>query len=190
MQKYEEKSNPLLTFIKKCVKLDVSGYIFKYDFRDRFLAWQKQNRYRLWNDKEISLTIKSDLGLEEKRVDNQESGERYWAWLGVCWNENETTGVLARVSGMSRVSPISSLFMKEEVGVTLDKVDTLAKNTPYYEINNYKSLKEYINSLSWEVDIEDILKKCENREWAEQRIAEMIKEGDLYEPKKGFVKKI
>lgn len=158
MQKYEDVSNPLQRFIReKCVK-DPSKHIFKFEFRDRFLAWQTQNGYRSWNEKMLGQSMKEVF--EEQRL-SHESGNRWFAWVGLGW-KTESDGKL--------------------LDKRFDASGGLHKNP-------HDHLIQLVRSCDNLADVEQIREQAKQFEgfdfdsWLE----ECLKTGVLFEPKKGFV---
>lgn len=85
-ERYESLSNPLEKFIKLHTYEDPNGHIFKFQFRDRFQAFCKENGFRIWNEKQIGSFMKDRF--EDAKVEgdwNYEKKEKQWwrAWLGI-----------------------------------------------------------------------------------------------------------
>lgn len=95
-QRFEERSNPLSKFLEQNFEKDINEHIFKFEFKELFLTWLKDNGFRVWNDQEIGRTMK-EAGFEEHREiknifdkQKQEFVEKYyWAWIGLKLKEKE-----------------------------------------------------------------------------------------------------
>jgi P4 family phage/plasmid primase-like protien len=81
MRRYEEKSNPLIKFLELNVVKSYSGFIPKWEFRERFKTYLKSNGYREWTDNEIGSNMK------EQYEDAQRGDNRLRVWLGVMWKD-------------------------------------------------------------------------------------------------------
>jgi len=55
-----------------------------------------------------------------------------------------------------------------------------------YKICNVKQLKEFVKEKK-KIEIQKLLQYCESPVWAEERIKDMMKEGELFENPKGFI---
>ncbi len=110
-QKYEDASDPLQKFLKEKTIKDVDGQIPKFEFRDIFVTWLKENGHRVWSEKQISRHMKERF--EENReeysvpvVDNegQKRFEKKWwnSWVDLSWD-------ISRISGFSTYSYLGSI---------------------------------------------------------------------------------
>lgn len=87
-QRYEEKSNPLKKFIELFIIASPYGYIYKYEFRDRFQTFLTQNRHRVWNEKEIGVMMK-------EMYEEKQTGDSGWrAWVGIAWKDEKSEEVV------------------------------------------------------------------------------------------------
>lgn len=78
-KKFEDKSDPLNKFLKENTFVNPDGYIYKYEFRDAFVAWLTEHGYRVWNESEIGKRMR-------ERYDEGQHGEkRYRAWDTISW---------------------------------------------------------------------------------------------------------
>lgn len=92
---YEKLSNPLIQFLSEHTQEDGEGSIFKYEFRDYFITWLKENKLRVWNDTEIGRKMK-ELGYQDGRklakdLSSSEGklvSKQYKAWLGLRLQRN------------------------------------------------------------------------------------------------------
>lgn len=104
-QTYEDLSNPLHKFLRENTEEDSEGFIFKFEFRERFTEWLKENRLRIWSETELGIEIKRKYD-EGKRSYWSDGGEpkQYRAWLGLKW---------ANIQGISTRQGfnISSIYM-------------------------------------------------------------------------------
>lgn len=84
-ESYENLSDPLQRFLKERVVERSDAFIHKYEFYERFAAWQRTFNYRLWGKRELS----GHMGerFESMKKPNNE-GINYAAWLGVGWRES------------------------------------------------------------------------------------------------------
>ncbi len=93
---YEDLSNPLNKFLREYTIENSSGAIYKYEFKERFVEWLKENKLREWNQTEIGLQMKQKYEdgrkLAREPTYNNETGEfvnkQYWTWLGLIWNSH------------------------------------------------------------------------------------------------------
>jgi len=92
---YEDLSNPLHKFLRENTKEDPDGFIFKFEFRDRFWEWLNVNKLRKWGEREIGVEMKQRY--DEKRIEKEdyydkETGKfvkkRWWAWVGISWSKS------------------------------------------------------------------------------------------------------
>jgi len=80
---YEEKSNPLMLFLKNKTNRDYDSYIPKYEFKDKFKLWMNDNGYRPLPDSEINTLMKDQC--EEVRKVPFGKDNPIWCWLGLSW---------------------------------------------------------------------------------------------------------
>lgn len=90
MERYEAKSNFLDKFISLFLEEDISGFITKSDFKNKFSSWCKENRHREMSEASIGLEMKKK-GFETSRkyFDWMYDGKGGQAriWLGLKWKE-------------------------------------------------------------------------------------------------------
>lgn len=77
---YEEKSNPLGRFIKEECTLDPNEFTFKWELRDAFKIYCKNNGYREWNEREVGQYM-SNEGFETKQ--RSKDGNTWWSYSGI-----------------------------------------------------------------------------------------------------------
>lgn len=117
-KKYEEKSNPLILFNQKFVTKDFEGYIYKFEYEDRFLVWAKENGFRKLSQRDINAYM-CELGIEQGKRGPTEN--RVWSWLGLSWIENK-----ANVQDVQDVQQCYTDFSYKETDMkVLDKLDKL-----------------------------------------------------------------
>lgn len=131
MERYEAHSNPLNKFIKEYCSEDGDSHIFKYEFRDRFEQFCKDNGYRAWNDKEVGLWMKAN-GYETRRKEanwheNEEKGKRYWAYVGISFITTTTTSLENNQDNI------------EKVGVNVQDVQDVQGKTIRSRILSYEN---------------------------------------------------
>lgn len=89
--KYEDLTNPIEKFIKENLKDDFGGFIYKFEFRDRFLEFLKNNGFRKWSEREISKVMKEKYmdGVKNAPFETQKEGDfrrKQWrTWEGLIW---------------------------------------------------------------------------------------------------------
>jgi hypothetical protein len=88
---YEAHSNPINLFLKNYTEEQANGYIFKWEFKERLLAWCEQNKLKIQNDVTIGTKMKM-LGYQDQRkattiYDDKGNKKSYWAWEGLKWKE-------------------------------------------------------------------------------------------------------
>ena len=122
---YEDEANPINKFIREFTEQDSEGHIFKYEFKEKFLAWLKDNKLRIWTDTEIGLFMKS-LGIEDGKRNfyggDSIEPKRYNAWLNI------------KFKGMSNQSNVSttlltSIYNIEKVSKPMVTQDSMDRNT-------------------------------------------------------------
>jgi len=95
-QMYEDLSNPLNRFLREHCKESNGGKLLKYEFRDRFIAWLRENGFRIWSEKEVGAVMKERYHegrkvVEENVVNDQGQLENqirhYRCWEGLDWIE-------------------------------------------------------------------------------------------------------
>lgn len=83
---YEDYSNPLRKFVnEKCV-LDPSADIPGFQFRDELNVWLKSNNYVQMSDREVTINLKDEYGVESKpkHVTKDDGGDTTWRYyLGI-----------------------------------------------------------------------------------------------------------
>ena len=87
-KKYEEKSNPLPKFIEQFVDADVDGSISKWEFKERFNTYLKQNNLRIQSDVEIGMRMK-ELDYDDKKITVDGKSLRYW--INVKWKDQKVS---------------------------------------------------------------------------------------------------
>jgi len=95
MEKYEAHSNPLNKFLKEHCQEDSDSHIFKYEFREQFEYFCKDNGYRAWNDREVGTYMKKE-GYETKKKEARWHTEeatdgnrkRFWAYAGISFTNS------------------------------------------------------------------------------------------------------
>lgn len=87
MQKYEDVSNPLQRFLREKTVQDMNGHIFKFDFKDRFISWQQQNGYRVWNETMIGKMMKEQF--DDSKKANDDKSNYWYAWVGLSWKKKK-----------------------------------------------------------------------------------------------------
>lgn len=91
-QRYEDVSDPLQRFIREHIESDPDGFVFRYEFRERFIAWMKQNGYRTWSEYEIGTTMNTKY--DSKQRLNPLNNNQNWAYLGISWRKTpQLTGL-------------------------------------------------------------------------------------------------
>ncbi len=96
---YEELSNPIKRFIRENLIHEVNSKIPKWEFKDRFIVWLRQNGFRIWSEKEIGHVMKelypetrmempfevlNEYGKTELKI------KLIRAWDGLKWKESHT----------------------------------------------------------------------------------------------------
>jgi len=174
---YEEKSNPLRKFVQDNIKESFDGFIFKWEFRDKFLTFLKSNGYREWGEKEISSAVKSEFSWESVRKAN-ESGDRWFAYVGVKWQEKASVKDVKDVNGNSFSFP----YIENEVKHPYH---------PYHpDHDNQKLMKNIIKFVKSKEEIDYNSLKNLNPHITDELIEQMKTEGLIYEPRSGFLKVI
>jgi len=91
---YEDLSNPLNKFLRTTTEIDEHEKIVKYEFRDRFSNWLRENGFRIWKDRDISIKMRELF--QESRVAihkvydkelKQFVTKHYRAWEGLKWKK-------------------------------------------------------------------------------------------------------
>lgn len=123
-QMYEDLSNPLSKFVRENCVDDTKGYIFKYEFKERFEQWCKDNKLRVWNETEIGIEMKKNYDDGKKTVPLH-ADKRYWAWEGIKWESN-----LSRVSRLSKGKQTLSIYIDifSIPPITIDTMDSNNNN--------------------------------------------------------------
>lgn len=89
MKRYDDKSNPFDKFIKEyCDLEDPDGYIFRFDFAEKFNSFCKEHRFRQFSDISISKMMKNHgIITFSKQTDWLKDGKLklYRAWGGIKW---------------------------------------------------------------------------------------------------------
>lgn len=114
-QRYEDLSDPLQKFLRTKTIEDPNSYVFKYEFKDKFILFLSNNGYRIWNDKELGTHMK------EKFQDAQRGDNNYRVWLGLKWQtqgSQDSQGVLPRhiessTKGEMGVNPVNAVSKEE-----------------------------------------------------------------------------
>lgn len=87
---YEEKSNPFDKFFNENVERS-SSHIAKWEFRERFENWCKENRFRILNNGTINKIMEDKGILSSREYSNWYSSDgnkkQYWAWSGISWKK-------------------------------------------------------------------------------------------------------
>ena len=84
MRNYEEKSNPIMKFIKEFYEEDSAGYITKNSFETELTMWLKDNRFREMSSRAITNAMQRE---------GYEGGKEYIDW----WQNGTLTKKQARV---------------------------------------------------------------------------------------------
>ena len=88
---YEDKSNPFDRFIKENCNLEnPDGFIWKFEFEERFNQWCKENRFRGFSDNTIGRKMKNlGIGSGRKTSNDKEfyfdQPKQWRCWLGIEW---------------------------------------------------------------------------------------------------------
>ena len=81
-KRYEEKSNPLKTYLDLFCCFDSSGFIPKWKFNEAFIGFLHDRGYRDWNSHEINRGLRS-LGIDMSKKVLSEGGNPIWCVLGL-----------------------------------------------------------------------------------------------------------
>jgi len=187
---YENTSNPLNKFIEDETEEDADGFIFKYDFKNRFLSWLKQNGYREWNDVEIGKPMKERF--EEKRKETETKEKSYWCWIGLKWKIGEKNNSFNSFKGilLSRIQPVASRYVVETL-------ETLAENRPLFINKDQKTpflVKNHLNFIEIAVEVteQDFVNYCISQGGDIQQVEIELKKlkiaGIIFEPRPGFLR--
>lgn len=165
---YEEKSNPILVFIKERCYDDPNSYIQKYAFNDSFNLWCRDNGYRKFKNTDINIIMR-EVYQEEK---TGPSDKRYWAWIGIKFKESidDFSKSVQPVQVVQR-SELNSTYRKE-----VQSIGQLGHSGQNLEI----LLKIWSDSnLIYKT------KQLLDMGFSENKLKELKEIGEIFEPKKG-----
>ena len=105
---YEELSDPLTAFLlEQTEQGHDEDYIWRYEFKDRFQEWLKNNKKRIWSESEINSEMRKRFSESKKNYSRfGEPDKRYWAWSGVKWSHS-----MSSKSSMSKGLTTTSLYI-------------------------------------------------------------------------------
>jgi len=81
-KRYEEKSNPLNKFIEETMVRDLNGYVFQWQFKEKFKTWLADKGMRVWMDKDIANKM------NEKYETSQRGDNLYRVWLHIRFKQD------------------------------------------------------------------------------------------------------
>ena len=115
---YEDLSNPLHKFLREhCNETDPNAFVFKYEFRDRFGDWCKENKLRIWSETELGIEMKKRFETQKKQ---QEFSDKYYnAWVGIKFKDFKGSAGFNPFSNSSLY--IDSINRDIESKITLEK---------------------------------------------------------------------
>ena len=142
---YEEKSNPLVKFLRDRTKKDFSGIVYKYEFNQRFLVYLNENGYRSLNNNEINAMMREFYDDGKKAKEDS----IIWAWIGLKWKD---------ISNISNISNENQLETHIENGVetvgNVGNVGNIDKVLEEWEkVDDIKSMQELLDLGLSEKDI-------------------------------------
>lgn len=120
---YEKLSNPLIKFVSEnCVEEEWNpeAFIWKYEFKDKFLSWLKLNKFRQWSDIEVGVEMKKKYHDSQKTVPFSGNPPKiYRCWDGIKWT--------SQVSQISHPFIISTIYIETNNKTLLKPLNLLRK---------------------------------------------------------------
>lgn len=195
MQRFLDRSNPILKFLKEFCEVDVNGEIPKPQFKDNLIKWLKGKGYKVVNDVELSKQMKAlDYTDAQRRTDTT-----YWrVWQGLKWKLEMGDMVFTTT---------------EELSSRDSRVSTLFQSKPYMYVANAKSganpailvtLLQESNNSSTQNNLLDIvllrnllmdapdgimpIERLIEIGFTDTQIEKWKHDGEIFEPKKGYIK--
>jgi putative DNA primase/helicase len=87
---YEDLSNPLNKFLREMTTVNDTSNITKWEFKDKFTNWLRENGFRIWGEREINVIMRERYreGKVEVKNDNPFNSETKWhrCWEGIGLN--------------------------------------------------------------------------------------------------------
>ena len=181
--RFEAHSNPLKKFIDEQCEQDVEAHIFKFEFRDAFVAFCKGNGYRHWNEQEIGRYMKIEGFPTVQKANywysNEITPKRYWSYAGLALKANKPFA--HGIQDTQALTTYSlSLGPKGKKGVN----SVQSVKTEKLIVMAIKNIKRDL--------LRDIAKKDLNlsNEQFDALIEELLKNGKLFEPSEGVLRAV
>lgn len=138
---YENLSNPLSKFIKENCEVDdgnENAFIWKFELRERFEQWLKDNKMRVWSDTEIGLEMKKKF--EDGRRWYKSFGQidkLYRVWQGLRWLKVRTINTNDRVDIHSIPLQTKGIYIESSLSTPVNPVNpVICKNANFYGDQN------------------------------------------------------
>jgi P4 family phage/plasmid primase-like protien len=187
---YENISNPIISYINEEFVQDMNGFVYQFEFKKKFQIWCLNRGHRPRQPTEVNQYM--DNHYNPSKRDYPETDKSYRVWLGLR-QKSQIEDYSSPISPISQGSSVSSI-RKE---LTKDSGENGENGEDIPKPIKKEKLLELIDELLNKTDpifIEDILKLAKEEGFdvlnVEEMITKCIKEGDLFEPKTGFIKRL